>query len=101
MRTRASSAIVLGTTVLLGILAAPGSGDAPAGKKDVGKGLPDIVGALKASPGCLGVETAKTGSGKQVIFAWFEDKKAALKWYHSDTHQQLMKKFFPDHVAGK
>src|SRR3989442_1131010 len=59
------------------------------GDKIKDAGFPDLVAALKATPGCLGVETAKTDSGKQVIFAWFEDKKAALKWYHSDTHQQL------------
>jgi len=59
-------------------------------------GLPDLVGSLKASPGCLGVETARTASGKSVIFAWFEDKKAALKWYYSDTHQEVMKRFLPD-----
>jgi len=55
----------------------------------------DLVGALKATPGCLGVETAQTGSGKMVIFAWFEDKKAANRWYYSEVHQDLMKKFFP------
>lgn len=58
-------------------------------------GFPDLVASLKASPGCLGVETAQTSSGKQVIFAWFEDKKAALAWYDSDVHQALMKRFFP------
>ena len=47
--------------------------------------------AIKATPGCLGVETAQTESGKMVIFAWFENKKAALAWYYSDTHQMLMK----------
>jgi len=41
------------------------------------------------------VEVARTGSGKQVIFAWFEDKKAALNWYYSDTHQAVMKQFCP------
>jgi len=51
---------------------------------------PDLVGALKATPGCLGVETARTASGKQVIFAWFENKKAVLAWYYSDTHVALM-----------
>src|ERR1044071_9190060 len=51
-------------------------------------GFPDLVGGLKATPGCLGVETAKTASGKTVIFAWFEDKKALLKWYYSAPHQQ-------------
>ena len=53
-------------------------------------GFPDLVAGLKATPGCLGVETAKTTSGKQVIFAWFEDKKAAIRWYSSAMHQQVM-----------
>ncbi len=53
--------------------------------------LPDLVGPLKATPGCLGVETAQTSSGKLVIFAWFEDRGALLRWYSSDLHQQLMK----------
>jgi hypothetical protein len=26
-----------------------------------------------------------------VIFAWFEDKKAALRWYNSELHQQMVK----------
>ena len=56
---------------------------------------PDLVAALKAVPGCLGVETARTASGKQVIFAWFENKKALLDWYYSPVHQQLMAQFFP------
>ncbi len=56
----------------------------------------DLVGALKESPGCLGVETARTESGKLVIFAWFEDKKAVLKWYYSDVHQAVIKKVFPE-----
>jgi hypothetical protein len=47
--------------------------------------------AIKATPGCLGVETAQTASGKMVIFAWFENKKAALAWYYSQTHQMLVK----------
>jgi hypothetical protein len=63
--------------------------------KEKEAGLPDLVGALKASPGCLGVETARTASGKSVIFAWFEDKKAALKWYYGDTHQRVIK-LLPD-----
>jgi hypothetical protein len=64
-------------------------------------GLPDLVGMLKATPGVLGVEAARTASGKQVIFAWFEDKKAALKWYYSDTHVALMKQFFPERTGRK
>jgi hypothetical protein len=54
-------------------------------------GLPDLVGMLKATPGCLGVDAARTVSGKQVIFAWFENKKAVLNWYYSEGHQQLIK----------
>lgn len=54
-------------------------------------GLPDLVGMLKATPGCLGVDAARTLNGKQVIFAWFENKKALLDWYYSEGHQQLIK----------
>jgi hypothetical protein len=57
-------------------------------------GLPDLVGALKATPGVLGVDAARgTMNGKMVIFAWFENKKAALTWYYSDAHQALMRQF--------
>ncbi len=59
-------------------------------------GFPDLVTPLRAIPGCLGVETARTESGKNVIFAWFEDKAAALRWYRSETHVQAMKAFTPD-----
>jgi len=62
---------------------------------------PDLVAALKSSPGCLGVETARTAGGKQVIFAWFENKKALLDWYYSPVHQQLMTQFFPNAAAHK
>ena len=54
-------------------------------------GLPDLVGMLKATPGVLGVDAARTISGKQVIFAWFENKKAVLNWYYSEGHQRLIK----------
>jgi len=56
-------------------------------------GGPDLVAALTAVPGCLGVETARTASGKQVIFAWFENKQAVLNWYNSDVHRKLMNGF--------
>jgi hypothetical protein len=60
---------------------------------------PDLVGALKATPGVLGVETARTATGKQVIFAWFENKKAVLTWYYSDTHRSLQKMLSPGSPA--
>ena len=55
-------------------------GQRPAG------GLPDLIGGLKQVEGCLGIETARTRAGKQLIFAWFEDKAAVLRWYYSETH---------------
>ena len=56
-------------------------------------GVPDLIGGLKATPGVLGVELAQTMSGKNVIFAWFENKSAVLKWYYSETHQAAMLQF--------
>jgi len=58
--------------------------------------LANLIPALKATPGCLDVETARTSSGKNVIFAWFENRRAVMKWYYSDAHQEVMKSFFPD-----
>jgi hypothetical protein len=58
-------------------------------KKSSDKAYPDLVAALKSTKGCLGVETARTSSGKNVIFAWFEDKHAVLRWYHSEVHKEL------------
>jgi hypothetical protein len=54
-------------------------------------GFPDLISMLKATPGVLGVDAAQTMSGKQVIFAWFENKQAALNWYYSEGHQNLIK----------
>ncbi len=65
------------------------------GKRD-GRGFPDLVSGLKATKGCIGVETAQTPDGKQCIFAWFENKKAVLNWYNSDMHQGVQEAFFPD-----
>jgi quinol monooxygenase YgiN len=62
-------------------------------------GFPDLVAGLKATPGCLGVETARTTSGKMVIFAWFENKKAVLNWYNSDMHQGLVNQYSADTVG--
>ena len=57
-------------------------------------GFPDLIGMLKATPGVLGVDAARgTMNGKMVIFAWFENKKAALAWYYSDGHMALMQQF--------
>jgi hypothetical protein len=58
------------------------------------KGFPDFVKGLRRTDGCLGVETAKTDSGKSVIFAWFKDKESVSDWYYSEMHQEVMQRFF-------
>ncbi len=65
------------------------------------RGIPDLLGALKNTPGFLGVETAKTESGKQVLFAWFENKKGVLNWFYSDAHQSLMRMLAPGASSGR
>jgi uncharacterized membrane protein len=62
---------------------------------------PDLVAGLKATPGVLGVDTAQTSSGKQVIFAWFENKQAVLNWFYSETHQTAMRLFAPGGASGR
>ena len=85
------------TAVLLaGVIFAPGIVVSAQTPPEPAKSAPQnplmaLPEAIKATPGCLGVETAQTSSGKMVIFAWFENKKAALAWYYSQTHQMLVK----------
>jgi hypothetical protein len=91
MTTRTVIREALGAVLLAGVIVAPGIvafAQAPAPPPNP---LTDLPKALAATPGVLGVELASTASGKQVIFAWFENKKAALAWYYSDVHQKLMK----------
>ena len=52
-----------------------------------------LLTSLKASPGCLGADAAQTRSGRNVIFAWFENKAAALEWYNGPTHTFVRKSF--------
>lgn len=58
--------------------------------RNPGAAFDGVLAALKNSPGCYGIETAQTSSGKQVVFAWFKDREAVIDWYYSDAHQQLM-----------
>jgi heme-degrading monooxygenase HmoA len=72
---------------------APAKPESPPGassKEGYQKVSEQMLKALQESPGCLGVETARTSSGKQVVFAFFENKKAVLKWYYSPTHRELI-----------
>jgi len=56
----------------------------------------ELVGELKKTEGCLGVELVSTASGKQAIFAWFDDRAAVVRFYESRTHREAMDRFFPD-----
>jgi hypothetical protein len=66
---------------------APPAAQGAPGTKDLGAGL---AAALEKSPGCVGVELGLFQSGKLAIFAWFEDKAAAVAWVKSDYHQGAM-----------
>jgi quinol monooxygenase YgiN len=59
-------------------------------------GFTALLDAARAHPGCLGIETGRTASGKQVIFAWFENKAALVAWYKSEAHQRAMTLAFPN-----
>jgi hypothetical protein len=67
----------------------------------LGAGFTDLVAGLTATPGCLGVETAGTVSGKRVIFAWFENKRALVRWYSSEAHMRAIQAVFPGHQGGR
>ena len=73
----------LGLVLLFSLVAIP---PVQGEQQDGLEGFPDLVGGLQAIEGVLGVETAQTVSGKQVIFAWFESKEAVLRWYYSGMH---------------
>jgi hypothetical protein len=70
--------------------AKPDGPSAPPGVDAIQKQGQQIIKALKETPGCLGVESGRTESGKAVIFAFFENKKAAMKWFFSPTHRALI-----------
>jgi hypothetical protein len=101
MRIGISVAMVVAAVVLVGLLATDSVGDQPARKQAQGAGFPGLVEGLKETPGCLGVEVAKLESGKNVVFAWFENRKSLSKWYYSETHQKFMAKGFPDQEFDK
>ena len=48
-----------------------------------------MIEAIKTTPGCLGVNTGNLSEGREAIFAFFENKEAALRWYNHPMHQQL------------
>jgi len=92
MKTRTVREILAAGVLTLAI-GAPAAIATLHGQSPANSGMPDLVGALKATPGVLGVDAGRMMSGKQVIFAWFENRKAVLNWYYSDTHKALMLQF--------
>src|SRR3989442_11482342 len=91
MKARKRRPLVIAASVSLVLFFSwiPARAQAPQG------GFANVVSAARAAPGCLGVETGQTSSGKRVIFAWFESKRALVGWYRSDVHQRAMKAVFP------
>ena len=81
--------------ILCALLAAAVAQEGTRESRQAMANYPDLIGGLKAVKGCLGVEAARTQGGKSVIFAWFENKDAVLRWYYSDMHKAAVQKFFP------
>jgi hypothetical protein len=71
----------------------PASGPAGAVTPDR---IAKLVEGLRATPGCLGVEVAQALSRKQLIFAWFKDKGAAMAWYNAKVHQDAVDAVAPN-----
>jgi len=76
--------------------------DQPGGQGGQGQGRgapPDLgnmlISGLKNTEGCLGVDSGRFNSGKNAIFAWFEDKEAVKRWYDSEVHRQAMGAVMP------
>lgn len=89
-----ATAILAVAAVGVGMSAATPMQDAPPQRGNQ-QGMPDLVQGLKDTPGCLGVEAGRMASGKQSIFAWFEDKEAVNRWYYSEMHQGVMRSAAP------
>ncbi|WP_299326769.1 antibiotic biosynthesis monooxygenase [Parasphingopyxis sp.] len=50
-----------------------------------------LVAAIESVDGCLGVHTARSHDGSELILAWFEDRAAVLRWYDHSYHRQLLR----------
>lgn len=61
-----------------------------------GDPFPGLIESLQQVEGMLGVVGARTDDGKNVLFVWFENKDAVLRWYHSPYHRAMADRFFPD-----
>src|SRR3989441_2511962 len=98
MKIRKGQDVVIAGTLILALL---GASPTPVAAQSSPGGFPSVVKALKAAPGCLGVETGQTAGGRQVIFAWFDGKKSLVDWYHSDVHQRAMRPVSPGQTFAR
>lgn len=62
----------------------------PQGRQAGGDMGQRLIAGLMATPGCLKADATAWRDGRNSIFAWFENKAAVERWYHSDTHQGMM-----------
>ena len=49
-----------------------------------------LVEGLKSTEGCLGVDSARMNSGKNVIIAWFKDPESVRRWYRHPVHAAML-----------
>lgn len=94
IRANALTAVALAAVAAAGLSLAHADAPAPGGAltkdaKSTDMGAQLIQGLLQ-TPGCLGVDAGQMRSGKNSIFAWFENKAAVERWYYSDVHQRMM-----------
>lgn len=87
------AALAASAVVAVAIAAQPETKPAPTGPAAGGGGADMgemLISGLKSTKGCLGVDAGQMMSGKNSIFAWFENKAAAMAWYHSPVHRRVM-----------
>lgn len=91
MRTGRLMAIAAGG--LLAVLAGGAwiaSGERSVEAQPAGMGQ-QLVEGLKRVPGCHDAVAAQLNTGQLSIIAWFENRQAALRWYHSEQHERLIR----------
>jgi len=88
-------------TCALALVALTSLAGSAAAQAPAAGGFADVVKAARAHPGCLGVETGQMANGRRVIFAWFENKKSLVAWYHSEAHQKAVKMAYPDQTFDR
>ncbi|MEM9502175.1 MAG: hypothetical protein AAF941_10075 [Pseudomonadota bacterium] len=50
-----------------------------------------LIDAIKSVEGMLGMHTARTHDGVELIMAWFEDRDAVMRWFTHSYHRKLLR----------